>query len=261
LNYREGRDLVEVRLVSNGYCRQNGWRNAAGKEQWDSVKKWSESLVRHNIGYRMLRADELADANALIKEKTPIIIDNVGCVSEKQFQAIDAYLKKGGVIWLALPFGIKDEKGFKRAMPLSDELMRRKYKNLVIVDAETDDPLTKLITERKIKPALTQTSGDAGWAARIRFYNDKPVIHLLNTALVAVPHPTVKTASGVAVLQDIHSKVSNNNLEFQIDTEKLNPSALTLMSPELDQLQRKIEVNKSRFNVNLDGVDVYAVLQ
>lgn len=261
LNYREGRDLVEVRLVSNGYCRQNGWRNAAGKEQWDSVKKWSESLVRHNIGYRMLRADELADANALIKEKTPIIIDNVGCVSEKQFQAIDAYLKKGGVIWLALPFGIKDEKGFKRAVPLSDELMRRKYKNLVIVDAETDDPLTKLITERKIKPALTQTSGDAGWAARIRFYNDKPVIHLLNTALVAVPHPTVKTASGVAVLQDIHSKVSNNNLEFQIDTEKLNPSALTLMSPELDQLQRKIEVNKSRFNVNLDGVDVYAVLQ
>jgi hypothetical protein len=259
LNYRDGKDLVEVRLVSSGYCRANGWRNADGHEQWDSVKEWSSNLIKHNIGYRILRSAELSDSVALANERTPLIVDNVGCVSDMQAKAINAYLAKGGTVWLSLPFGTHDEKGFKRAIPLSEALLKKKYKNLIVIDSTSTDPLEKLITEKKFKPVLTQVSGDPGWAARIRFYKGQSVIHFMNTALAAIPHPTVKTAGGVAVLADIDSKISNNNLEFKIDTDKLQLSRLTLMSPELEQQQRKIEVTKSRFKVNLDGVNVYAV--
>jgi hypothetical protein len=261
LNYRDGTDLVEVRLVSNGYCRQNGWRNADGREQWDSVKTWSSILIKHSIGYRILRSGELSDPVALAKENTPLIIDNAGCVSDMQAKAIHAYLAKGGVVWLTLPFGIYDEKGFKRAAPLSEALMKKKYKSLIVIDPKSTDPLVNLVREKKFRPVLTQVSGDAGWAARIRFYKNKPVIHFMNTALVAIPHPTVKTASGAAVLEDINSKISNNNLEYEVNTNKLKLSGLTLMSPELEQPQRSIEVTQSRFKVNLDSVKIYAVLQ
>ncbi len=30
LNYRDGKDIAEVRLVSNRYCKENGWRNTDG---------------------------------------------------------------------------------------------------------------------------------------------------------------------------------------------------------------------------------------
>jgi len=33
---------------------------------------------------------------ALCKEKTPIILDGIGCVSDNQFNAVKTYLSKGG---------------------------------------------------------------------------------------------------------------------------------------------------------------------
>ena len=88
----------------------------------------------------------------------------------------------------------------------------------------------------------------------------------MNTALIAIPHPTVKTASGVAVLEDIDSKISNSSLVYKINTRKVNFPALSASSPELQEQERKIVVNKSgddyaTFKVDLDGVKVYAVLQ
>ena len=266
LNYRDGKDLVEVRLVSNGYCRENGWRRADGHEQWDSVKAWSTNLIKHNIGYRILRSAELSDPGELCKENTPLIIDNVGCVSDKQAKAVNDYLAKDGIVWLTLPFGTHDEKGFKRAVPLSAGLIKRKYKNLIVLDPKAPDPLNKLIAEEKFKPVLTQLSGDTRWAARIRFYKDKPVIHFMNTALIAIPHPTVKDTAGNAILKDINSKISNNNLLYKISTDKVHFSKLSIMSPELQEQKRDVVVNRSgddfsSFKVNLDGVKVYAILQ
>ena len=265
-NYRDGKDLVEVRLVSNGYCRQNGWRSADGREQWDSVKDWSSALVKNNIGYRILRSAELSDPEALSKENTPLILDNVGCLSDSQFAAIKSYLSKGGMVWLTLPFGVYDEKGFKRQVPLSDELKKKKYKNLVVIDAKTSDPLKGVIAKGKFRPVLTQLSGDPGWAARIRFYDNKPVIHFMNTALIAVPHPTVTDTAGNAILQDINSGITNNNLSYKIDTSKVPVSNLSIMSPELKEQKRNVVINntgknRSDIKVDLQGVKVYAVLQ
>jgi len=266
LNYRDGKDVVEVRLVSNAYCRENGWRAEDGHEQWQSVKTWSSSLINYNIGYRILRAEELSDPVELCKENTPLIIDSVGCVSDNQDKAIKDYLAKDGIVWLTLPFGTHNEKGFKRTIPLSDELKKRKYKNLIVLDSKAPDPLKKLIAEERFKPALTQLSGDTGWAARIRAYNGKPVIHFLNTALIAIPHPTVKDNSGIAILKDIGSKILNNDLSFKINTDKVHFSKLSLLSPELGADEKNVVFNNpgkgvSSFNVNLDGVKVYAVLQ
>jgi hypothetical protein len=266
LNYRDGSDLVEVRLVSNGYCRENGWRAEDGHEQWDSVRAWASQLVKRNIGYRMLRSSELANEVALNKEKTPLILDNIGCVSGNQFKAIKSYLSKGGTAWLILPFGTHDEKGFKRPAPLSAELLKKKYKNLIIINPKTSDPLEKLIAEGKFKPVITQLAGDFRWAARIRFYKDKPVIHFMNTALIAVPHPTVKDNAGIGILKDINSAITDNKLSYAIDTARLPLSKLSIMSPELDEEARDVNIehigkNAWNIKVNLEGIKVYAVLQ
>ena len=265
-NYRDGRDLVEVRLLSSGYCRENGWRSEDGREQWDSVKDWTSRLVNNNVGYRILRSAELSDPLALNKENTPLILDNVGCVSDDQFKAIQSYLSKGGIVWLTLPFGIYDEKRNKRVVPLSDELRKKKYKNLILIDPKAPDPLKELITKGAFKPVLKQSYGDSRWAARIRFYKDKPVIHFMNTALVAIPHPTLKENSGIAVLQDIDSSILNNDLTYEINTDIVAFFKGAIMSPELGTEKRDAVIktsgkNTSTIKITLEGVKVYAILQ
>ena len=238
-----------------------------GSEQWDKVKAWSAKLLKSNIGYRFVRSAELSDAVELCKEDTPLILDSLGCVSDNQFKAIKTYLSKGGKAWLALPFGTHDEKGFKREVPLSAELTKSRYKNLVLVEtATTADPLEKLILKGKFHPALKQISGDKRWVARIRFHKDKPVIHFMNTAMIAVPHPTIKDIPGIPILKDIESDIKENNLTYEIDTRMIALSQLSVMSPELGGEARKVNIQEikkgySTINVNLDGVKIYAVAQ
>ena len=267
LNYMEGKDFAEVRLVSSSYCRDNGWRGVEGLEQWDKVKAWSTNLVKNNIGYRFVRSMELSDAVVLCKENTPLILDSLGCVSDSQFTAIKTYLSKGGIAWLALPFGTHDDKGFKRSVPLAEELLKFKYKNLVLMDtATTSDPLEKLIQKGIFHPVLKQLSGDTRWAARIRFYEDKPVIHFMNTALVAIPHPTIIDNHGVPILKDIESKIEDNNLTYEINTKIISISQLSIMSPELGEETRNVNIRDAKhgystINVNLGEVKIYAVVQ
>ncbi len=267
LNYRTGRDLAEVRLVSSSYCRDNGWRRTDGLEQWDKVKAWSANLVRHNVGYRFLRSTELADAVALCKEDTPLILDSLGCVSDSQFNAIKNYLSKGRVAWLSLPFGTHDEKGYKRVAPLSEELIRSKFKNLHILDTSAiSDPLEMLIQKGTFHPVIRQISGDPGWAVRIRVHGDKTVIHFMNIALKATPHPTLKDVPGVPILKDIESKIVDNKLTYEINTQKVVLSQLAILSPELGEETKTAEIRTVKhgymtLNVDLTGVKVYAVAQ
>lgn len=264
LNYRDGKDLVEVRLVNSSYCKDNGWRDADGVEQWDKVKAWSAGLIKNNIGYRFVRSGELADAAALSKEHTPLILDGIGCVSDAQFKAISTYLAKGGAAWLALPFGTHNERGFKRDKPLSDKLLAQHYKNLTVIESASKvNVLNQLITEKKIKPVIKQVAGGAGWVVKARFYNGKPVLHFMNTEITAIPHPTLKDITGNAVLKDMVSKITDNNLKYEIDTRRLPLTDVAIISPELKDEHRKAQLQlKSRIallNVDLKGINVYAV--
>lgn len=266
LNYLEGKDLTEVRLASSILCRENGWRGADGLEQWDKVSAWTTNLIAKNITYRFVRSEELSDAKALIQENTPLILDSLGCVSDKQFSAVKTYLAKGGTAWLALPFGTHDEKGFKRNIPLSQELLKHHYKNLFVIETSTaSDSVEKLMQKGIFKPVIKQISGDKGWAVRIRIHENKPVFHFMNTAITAVAHPTLKDIPGVPILLDMKSKIQDNNLIFELDTSRISLPQLVLMSPELKDA-RKVSVSQVKkgvaaMSVNLEGVNTYAVVQ
>jgi hypothetical protein len=267
LSYRDGTDLIEVRLVNSRYCRENGWRSEDGLEQWDRVTAWTNDLVKNNTGYCFVRCEELSDPAALCKEKTPLILDGIGCVSDEQFKAIKTYLTQGGTAWLALPFGTHDEKGVRRPIPLSVSLLKSGFKNLLLIDSSTiSHPLENLILKGKFHPLLTQISGDKRWAVRIRFYGDEPVFHFMNTALVAVPHPDIKDTGGIPVLKDIESSIENNNLVYRININKITAAQLSVISPELGEEKRNVDIRYvkkgfSEISINLDGVKVYATVQ
>jgi len=267
LDYRNGSDLAEVRLVNSRYCRDNGWRGADGYEQWSKAAAWSEKLVRTNIGYRFVRCEELADADALCREHTPLILDGIGCVSDAQFQAVKTYLSKGGTAWLSLPFGTHDEKRCKREMPLSAELLKIKPKNLFLIESViSSDPLAKLIRDGSFKPVIKQLSGDERWAVRIRFHDGKAVFHFMNTALVAVPHPFLKDYSNNPILKDIDSVSKDNNLVYELNMTGIALSAMSVKSPELGDDVRNVGIRSTKqgsstIHVTLDHVKIYAVAQ
>jgi len=224
-------------------------------------------LVKHNVGYRFVRAEELADAEALSKEHTPLVLDGVGCVSDAQFAAIERYLSGGGLVWMALPFGTHDEKGFARKTSLSDRLMKGRHKNLVIVDsAVAAAPLEKLIAGGKFKPVLKQVKGDDRWAARIRIYDKVgPVIHFMNGGLKAEPDD-VKDISGIPLMKDIVSLVKDHELVYEVDASRVKFSSLVLMSPELEGQKKEISIvagksGRDIVRLNMEGIAIYGVGQ
>lgn len=266
LDYMQGRDLPEVRVVFSSYCKENGWRDAEGHEHWDRVKGWSAQLVKNNVGYRFVRAAELADPAALAKEKTPLVLDGIGCVSDKQFTAIKTWLAAGNTAWLALPFGTHDEKGFPRQQPLSQELLRTKTKNLHLIDsAVSSNPLEKLIAAKKFTPIIKQLKGDPRWAARIRLHDGKPVIHFMNTGLMALPDD-IKDLWGTPLMKDIDSLVKDNDCIYEVNSKNLNLNELTLLSPELKDTKRPVQIDRTKkssatLHIDLDQVKIYAVAQ
>ncbi len=204
-------------------------------EHWDSVAAWSNQLLKNNVGYRFVRYAELEDEKLLSAETTPLVLDARGCVSDKQFAAIKTYLAKGGTVWMALPFGTHDEKGFARKTALSEEIKKGKHKSLLIISsAVAGQTLQQLIKAKHFKPIIRQIKGDSRWAVRLRMFKDKPTIHFMNTALLPTPHPTIKDTEGVAVIAKLDSKIKDNDLAYEIDTAKFDLGELSVMSPELE---------------------------
>ena len=130
----------------------------------------------------------------------------------------------------------------------------------------TSDPLENLIQKGTFHPVIRQMSGGAGWAARIRLHGNKTVIHFMNTALKAIPHPTLKDVPGVPILKDIESKIVDNNLSYEINTQKVTLSQLAILSPELGEETKTAEIRNVKhgyttLNVDLTGIKIYAVAQ
>ena len=268
LDHHHSKDIPEVRLTYNYYCRINGWRDPKGVEHWSKTKAWSHKFVENSIGYRILRYRELADANQLLAEKTPIILDGVGSVSDAQYDAIVKYLSRGGTLWLSLPFGTHDEKGNKRERELSEKLLRNRWKNLKIIDSITDNEeiFSQMTKGSSFEPVIRQISGDPGWVVRLRNYDEKMVIHFMNSRLQAIPHPTVKDISLTPVVDRIESKIKDNRLKFELDTKRFNVSKLSLYSPELKGEKRNITITagkrgKQILEVDLSGINIYAAAQ
>ncbi len=267
LDYLTGKDIAEVRLFNSSYCRENGWRGDDGLEQWDKAAAWASLLVKSNTGYRFIRSEELADTESLCSEKTPVIIDSAGCVSDSQFNAIKRFLSSGGTVWMALPFGTHDEVGNKRKVPLSAELTGKKYRNLIIIKTiSVSDPLAELIKRGRFRKIINQISGDTRWAVRIRTHEGRAVLHFLNRGLVAVPHPEIKDMGGLPVLKEIDSDTADNKLSYEINTDLVPLSSLSVLSPETGENLSEAElIRRARghymLNVDLTGIKIYAVVQ
>lgn len=265
LNHYHSEDYPEVRLVYNYYCRINGWRDQQGKEHWDRVKSWSKYLINNNIGYRIVRYEELSNLSLLNEEKTPLIIDGCACISDQQFIAINGYLSNGGIVCIAPPFGLYDEKGNMREIPLWNKLLQKKYNNLFIIPSSLEsNPLNNLIENGALFPLVNQISGDKGWAIRLRKYGDKTVIHFLNTKLRAIPKCDVKDISNIPVIKNIKSNIIDNNVTFVV-RKKIFPPTLKLFSPELGGGFREIKIenknNEVILDVDLNGISIYAIAQ
>lgn len=266
LDISEGEDLVEVRLVSNRYCRENGWRDNQGREHWERLKTWSTSFVRHQIGYRFVRAAELADAEALIADKTPLVFDGVACVSDKQCSAVSAYLAKGGKAWMALPFGTHDEQGNPRSTPLSNQLLKQHKRNILVINSVLEeDVLVKLIKAGHFRPMITQTGGGTGWAVRIRWQQARPVFHFLNTMLRAIPHTHIRDNGNHPIIQDIASTVIDNKLTYEIRLADVDMIGLKGRSPEHGGQTIPLAVEQKKddlwaLTVDLTDIAIYAIL-
>ncbi|MCC6286270.1 MAG: hypothetical protein IT249_00145 [Chitinophagaceae bacterium] len=264
--YRDGEDIPEVRLVNNTYCKDNGWRDEKGHEHWDRSMAWTKSFIKNNIGYRFVRTEELADAIALLKEKTPLIMDGVACIADRQYKALQQFLSKGGRLWLSLPFGTHDEKGFVRSVPLSQTLLQQHKKNITVIDSALyAQPLEQLIAAKKIKPYIKQVKGDDGWTVRARNYKGKFVLHFMNTRLIAVPDE-VNDLSGIPIMKDMQSGISDNIITYEINTSVIPVGELMVMSPEWNDAQRKaiiksLNKNTVTLTVDLNGAAIYAVAQ
>jgi hypothetical protein len=267
VDYRKSSDYTEVRLASSSLCRDNGYRYEDATEQWDRVSEWSQELVKNNTGYRIVRSAELASSEELLSEKTPLILDGIGCVSDLQFKSIKTFLSKGGKVWLRLPFGTHDDKGFPRSKPLSSELTAGRYKNLVMLDpGPVPETLKRLISKGILKPVIRQVSGDPGWSVRLHINNGKPVLHFLNNAMIAIPHPLIKDNGGTPILKEIDSAIKNNLITFELDTRRIPLASMLLLSPEIKEQSRKAVLSDAgkgytRIKVDLNGVKVYAVGQ
>jgi len=270
LDVKNGNDLVEARLVSNIYCRDNGWRDENGIEHWTKVSAWSKAFVENNIGYRIIRAKELSDAKVIKACNTPLILDGVGCMSDAQYDAICQFLAEGGKAFLTLPFGTHDEKGYKRSKALSEGLIAKKYAGLVLIDNKTPEEAIKmLISSKTIMPKVTQISGDKRWSMRLRMHPQGAVIHFMNRALEAIPHAELKEAlSSGKVLADVKSVSTDDILEYVIDFEGLGSPwvSAVAMSPEIGEVKRPVKIEKLndgkiKIVIDLTGVKVYGVVQ
>lgn len=267
IDYYNCEDLVEARLVSNSYCRDNGWRNDDGEEHWSFVRRWSTHLVQNNVGYRFVRSDELSDETALKGESTPLIFPAVASLSDSQYSAILHYLRSGGRAWIMPPFGVIDERGFARSGSLLDDLLSRVGKQVRVIDSSFSfNALSDLIKRGHFTPRLRQISGDKRWAARIRYWGDNFTIHFVNMAMKAVAHPTIRDIGGNEVLNDIESPIEDSVLVYEIESSLIPPGSYLLKSPELDENHREVKISSakkglSRIEMDMSNIRIYGVIQ
>jgi hypothetical protein len=267
-------DVDEVRLVFDRHCKENGWTDADGQDHWAHVDRWAKALLDRNVGYRMVGVDELSDRVALGSARTPLVLDGCASLSDDEVQSLLAYAHGGGPIWVSHPLGTLDERGFQRPVPLGDLLLDGKVSpGLRWLDPREprQESLERLIDAGHLHPRILQISGDGGWKARLRLHGGKPVLHLLNRALEATAHPTLREEWGDpeegGILYGIRSRPKDPQLRFEIDLCGLDTvrwAEPVLQSPELGAPRtfgmQESEGGRLALSLDVRGIDLYAVV-
>ncbi len=256
-------NVINARLINSRYNRMNGWKNEKGEEVWTLVNGWAQAFVRNNVDYRFVRYRELADADALLSEDTPIVMESNACVSDAQFEAIKTYLSKGGKLIMTLPFGLYDENGYEREKPLSEELLGVKYDGLYVVSGSAELP--KLIEDGIIVPAVKVVKGDKRRVFRAKVEdNGRLILHIMNTALTGVPHKWISTF-GSKVLDKIESQVTDHVYEIEITGKNLPEFRDGKIKSYEFGGARDVEITKTengyKVKFDISGSGIYAVIE
>jgi len=219
-----GDDVTDLQIAFLRASRDNGWVDEKGQSHWRHVQRWAKSCAEQSIGYRFVLTAEIEEADRLSARKTPLLLDGCSHLSNNQIEAIRAYLKKGGILWLAPPLGSYDERGKVRKKSFVEEL--RHYallsESIVFVDSERpSDELSEMVRQKLIQPKIRWVGGSNEWAVRGRIHGNRLMIHLLNMKLAGTDHPTLLdrggNMSGQKVMQSFVSKATNKMAELEID--------------------------------------------
>lgn len=267
-----GDDVLEAAVVFTRATRDNGWADGHGREHWERARDWGAALADRNMGYRFVLGPELESPQALAALGVPLVLDGCACMSDRQADALRAFLAAGGKAVVSPPLGSHDERGFARAAPLHEELRggREPTRALVLVrDGEgAAEVLERLVSSSVLVPRVRVIAGPENWAVRIRVNDDRLVIHLLNRGLQGTEHPDIRGRPSTSrVLHRIVGAESTEPLELLVEHPLALWRSATLASPELPG-RRDVRVTRSgsapgavRLSIDLRGIRIYAMIR
>jgi hypothetical protein len=267
-----GEDVVDVQIAFVRANRENGWRDTAGMDHWDRVRKWAQACIEQNIGYRFVLTDELGDAAALLARTVPLILDGCSHLSDRQINAIRDYLRQGGRLGVVAPLGMHDEMGNLRADSFLTELQTDENlgRSVFFVDSEQcAEELMGWVRSEQIKPRIRLIDESGEWAVRGRLYGDQLAVHIMNRALAGVEHPELLDRGGAKkkVLQEIVSKATADSAILEIDFRGMacrKWQKPVMLSPEFSAPRSVTPTGEQdqilRWKIPLNDLKLYAVV-
>jgi hypothetical protein len=263
-----GRDVIDLQLAFIRASRDNGWRDAQGRDAWQRVQRWPEYLTRNNVGYRFVTTRDLEADPSRLSTSLPLVLDGCAHVSDRVCQTLREFVTRGGRVWVAPPLGECNEFAQPRAKSLL-ELLREDasmQQRIVVIDPELGPGIVpELIRKELFAPRIRYVNGPNGWSARLRVHGQRLCLHLLNANLQGEPHPTIMDGRGGQILHNIHAEPAREPLVLDVNcTDLPGLSGATLESPDL-QGPRAVaaqsgKIGRWQMSINLEGVRLYAVV-
>ena len=263
-----GQDVCDLQLAFLRASRDNGWRDAQGRDAWQRVLRWPEYLTRNSFGYTFVTTRELEGGGGKLSTSLPLVLEGCAHVSDRDCQILKEFVARGGRLWVAPPLGICNEKAVPRSPSLLDSLRHDKtlQERVMVIDPDLGPAtVAELIRKQQFAPRIRQASGPTGWAARLRLHGQRLAVHLLNTSLQGEPHPTIVDGTGQKILYKIHTEPAHEPLVLDVNCTGLPAlDQATLESPDL-QAPRNVSAQSDKLghvqlSVNLEGVRIYAVV-
>lgn len=263
-----GRDVTDLQLAFIRASRDNGWRDAKGRDSWERIRRWPEYLTRNNVGYKFVTTRELEAASAKLSTSQPLVLDGCAHVSDRVCQVLRDFATRGGRLWVAPPLGDCNERATPRASSLletlkGDAMLRER---VLVLDTESGAAvLPDLIRQGQFKPRVRQISGPEGWSARLRLHGRRLCLHLLNARVEGEPHPSFTDYRGGKLLYRINAEPAREPLVLEVDCAGLPPlDRARLESPELREARpvscESAGDKRLQLTLNLDGIRLYATV-
>jgi hypothetical protein len=260
-----GRDVCDLQLAFIRAARDNGWRDSQGRDSWQRISRWVEYLTTHSVGYAFITTRDLEAAPPPLSTSMPLVLDGSTDVSDRVAQVLREFVASGGRLWVAPPYGERDERARPRAKSLLEALQddaALKARVVAIDPGQGPSVLPELIRQGQLAPRIRRISGPPGWSARLRVHGERLCLHLLNARLQGVPHPTVKGAGGEEILYRINTEPAREPLVMEVNCTGLPKfDRATLESPDLDSPRSaKVEAaagGRLRLTLDLQGVRLY----